>query len=59
MRDVEVVVLNNKKQFVNYVHPAVARRMVTDGLAVVYAKDPFTIQLVDDEHQNKEIKWLK
>ncbi len=45
MRTLEVIVLDPEKRFVDYVHPAFARKLIKDQLASVYSREPFVIQL--------------
>lgn len=40
-----VLVLDSKKQFLEYTHPAIARKLVKNGYAFVFTEDPFTIKL--------------
>lgn len=40
-----VLVVDADRQFVEYVSPAVARRALKDGVATVFRKQPFSIQL--------------
>lgn len=47
MRDLEVIVLDAERQFVDYVHPAFARKLLKEQAASVYSKDPFVIQVKD------------
>jgi hypothetical protein len=54
MREKEVLVLDINKRFLNYVHPAVARRLIKDKVAIVYARQPFVIQIVV-EHKTSDI----
>lgn len=53
MREKEVVVLDQERRFLRYIHPAVARRLLTEGQAVVHTREPFTIQLIEA----KELNW--
>lgn len=41
----EVIVLDSERRFLEYTHPATARRLLKDGNAVIYSKAPFAIQL--------------
>jgi hypothetical protein len=45
----EITVLDANRQFVDYVHPGFARKLLKDGLALVYSKDPFIIQVKNRE----------
>lgn len=54
MREREVIVLDATRQFVRNVHPAIARRLIKDGAARVYSRDPFMIQIID---ASVHIKW--
>jgi hypothetical protein len=40
-----VTVLDNDSRFLDYTHPAVARKLLKDGVAVVWSRSPFTIKL--------------
>lgn len=42
----EITVLNGQRQFVCYVHPAFARKLLKDHAAVVYSRSPFIIQVM-------------
>lgn len=61
MREREVLVLDADRRFLEYTHPAVARKLIKDGQAVVYSRDPFAIQIKksvespDRRRRNKEI----
>lgn len=41
----EVIVLDSERRFLEYTHPATARRLLKDGNAVIYSRTPFAIQL--------------
>lgn len=41
-----VTVLDANKQFIEYVHPALARKLIKDNYAKVFSTDPFTVQLL-------------
>lgn len=45
MRVADVVALDMNKQFLSYVHPAFARKLIKEQLASVYSRDPFVIQV--------------
>lgn len=45
MKDPEVIVLDSERRFLEYTHPAIARKLLKDGQAIVYSKSPFAIQL--------------
>lgn len=45
MRALEVIVLDAERQFVDYVHPAFARKLLREQAASVYSKEPFVIQV--------------
>ncbi len=45
MRVSEVIVLDMERRFLDYVHPAFARRLIKDQAALVYSRDPFVIQV--------------
>lgn len=47
MRALEVIVLDAERQFVDYVHPAFARKLLKEQAASVYSKEPFVIQVKD------------
>lgn len=61
MKEQEVLVLDADRRFLEYTHPAVARRLLKEGEAIVYSRDPFAIQLnrsvesPDRTKRNKEI----
>ena len=56
-----MIVLDKERCFIDYVHPAVARRLIKDKLAMIYSKDPFVIQMVSkiDIHQLRAIYNIK
>jgi hypothetical protein len=41
----EIMVLDADNQFIDYVHPALARKLLNEKKALVYSKEPFVIQL--------------
>lgn len=41
----QVTVLDHENRFLEYTHPAVARRLLRDGSATVWTRDPFAIKL--------------
>lgn len=45
MKERSVLVLTSEKCFLDYAHPAMARRLLKEGKAVIYSKDPFAIKL--------------
>ena len=45
MADRNVTVLDNDSRFLEYTHPAVARKLLKDGGAVVWSREPFAIKL--------------
>ena len=45
MKSDEILVLDSEKRFLDYAHPAIARKLLKDGKALLYSKDPFAIQL--------------
>ena len=45
MREQHIVVLDANQCFLEYTHPAIARKLLKQGSAVVYSRDPFAIQL--------------
>jgi hypothetical protein len=45
MREKVVIVLDAERRFLEYTHPAMARRLLKEGRAVVYSKNPFAIQI--------------
>lgn len=53
MAQVHVTVLNIKKQFIRYVHPAEARKLVSSGDAQVFSKSPFVIKMNVDYKATK------
>ncbi len=54
MRTLEVIVLDSDRQFVDYVHPAFARKLIKEQAASVYSRDPFVIQV-----KNKDSLLIK
>lgn len=52
MREKEVLVLDAERRFLGYAHPAMARRLLKDGKAIVYSREPFVIQM------NKSVQAL-
>ena len=54
MRVSEVIVLDMERRFLDYVHPAFARRLIKDQAALVYSRDPFVIQV-----KNKDSLLIK
>jgi hypothetical protein len=46
--DTDVIVLYNDRTVMQTTNPAVARRLIADGHAVVYSRMPFTIILTDE-----------
>lgn len=40
-----VIVLDSEQRFLEYCHQAVARKMLKEGHAVVYSRDPFCYQI--------------
>jgi len=44
-KDQDILVLDQERRFLEYPHPAVARRLLKEGRATVYSKRPFAIQL--------------
>ena len=49
-----VIVLDSDRQFLGYTHPAIARRLIRQGKASVYANVPFAISL--DSSSSKQIR---
>lgn len=45
MKETEVLVLDSERRFLDYTHPATARKLLKEGKAVVYSRNPFAIQL--------------
>lgn len=45
MAERNVTVLDNDSRFLEYTHPAVARKLLKEGGAVVWSRDPFAIKL--------------
>jgi len=45
MPNKDVLVLDNEKRFLEYIHPAAARKLLKDGVAFICIKDPFTVQI--------------
>jgi hypothetical protein len=45
MADRNVTVLDSEQRFLEYTHPAVARKLLKEGGAVVWSRDPFAIKL--------------
>jgi len=45
MREKEVLVLDAERRFLEYTHPALARKLLKEGKASVYSKEPFAIQI--------------
>lgn len=45
MKETEVLVLDAERRFLDYTHPATARKLLKEGKAVVYSRAPFAIQL--------------
>jgi hypothetical protein len=43
--DPQVTVLDEENRFLEYTHPAVARRLLREGSATVWSKEPFAIKL--------------
>lgn len=41
----DVIVLDASRQFLEYAHPAIARKLLKDGKASVYSREPFAIQM--------------
>lgn len=42
-----VLVVDAQKRFIEYIHPAIARKLLKHGYATTVKKDPFSIMLVD------------
>lgn len=40
-----IIVLDDNKRFLEYVHPAIARKLLKDGKATIFSKEPFVIQI--------------
>lgn len=49
----QVTVIDKDRQFLRYVHAAIARKLLVEGAAVVYSRDPFIIQIVC----TKKLNW--
>lgn len=49
MSDVGILVLDANKRFLEYVHPAIARRLLRLGIATISSKEPFILKLNDKE----------
>lgn len=49
MRTLEVIVLDLDRQFVDYIHPAFARKLIKEQAAVVFSREPFVIQVKNRE----------
>jgi hypothetical protein len=45
MREKVVLVLDAEQRFLSYTHPAIARRLLKEGRATVYSREPFVIQI--------------
>lgn len=55
-KEKEVLVLDANRCFLSYTHPAIARKLLRDGRAIIYSRDPFTIQMsniIDAIHKEK------
>jgi hypothetical protein len=42
-----VLVVDAQKRFIEYIHPAIARKLLKHGYATTVKKDPFSIMLTD------------
>ena len=43
----EITVLDAKNCFLDYIHPAFARKLLKERLASIYSKEPFIIKVAD------------
>jgi len=54
-----VFVIDTNKKVGNPCHPAVARKLLSEGKAAVFRRYPFTIMLKEESHENTKPLRLK
>jgi len=54
----EIMVLDVNRQFLDYIHPALARKVLKTKLVSVFSKEPFIIQFSKSKHEYWPFKAL-